>query len=104
MLKVEAKVDIQPYEGEVNVVKLNHWLQHLKVYFSEHNIGEEWKIASAKLKLEGHAHTWWNSCIKTLRLENDPPLTKWEVFKDLIKSQFYSIGYEEAQRIQWHDH
>jgi hypothetical protein len=32
---------------------------------------------------------------KMLRLEGDPPVTKWEVFKTLIKSQFYPIGYKE---------
>jgi hypothetical protein len=36
-----SKVDIKPYQGEINVVKLNHWLQQLEVYFSVHNIDEE---------------------------------------------------------------
>jgi hypothetical protein len=26
----------------------------------------------------------------------------WEVFKNMIKSQFYPIGYEEHQQIVWH--
>jgi len=34
--KVEAKVDIKPYDGEVDVIKMNHWLHKLKVYFSVH--------------------------------------------------------------------
>jgi hypothetical protein len=34
--KVEAKVDIKPYDDEVDVIKVNHWLQKLKVYFSVH--------------------------------------------------------------------
>jgi hypothetical protein len=30
--------------------------------------------------------------METLRLEGDPPITKWEVFKTFIKSQIYPIG------------
>jgi hypothetical protein len=40
--------------------------------------------------------------METLRLEGDPPVTKWEDFKTLIKSQFYPIGYVEDQWIHWH--
>ena len=40
--------------------------------------------------------------MKTLRLESDSPITKWEDFKTLIKSQFYPIGYVEDQWICWH--
>lgn len=55
---MEAKVDIRPYQGEINVVKLNHWLQQLEVYSTIHHIEEEQEILFAKLKLEGHALTW----------------------------------------------
>jgi hypothetical protein len=39
--------------------------------------------------------------METLRLEGDP-VTRWEDFKTLIKSQFYPIGYVEDQWIRWH--
>jgi hypothetical protein len=39
---------------------------------------------------------------ETLRLEGDPPITRWEDFKILIKSQFYLIGYVEEKWIRWH--
>jgi hypothetical protein len=45
LFKVEAKVDIKPYQGEIDVVKLNQWLQQLEVYFNVHNIGEEKNIS-----------------------------------------------------------
>jgi len=41
LYKMEAKVDINPYQGDIDVVKLNHWLQQLEVYFNVHNIDEE---------------------------------------------------------------
>lgn len=33
---------------------------------------EEHKISFAPFKLKGHALTWWQSQIQTLRLEGDP--------------------------------
>jgi hypothetical protein len=54
LFKVKAKVDIQPYHGEINVVKLNQWLQQLKVYFGDHDIGEEQKISFSQLKFKDH--------------------------------------------------
>jgi hypothetical protein len=44
-----------------------------------------------------HALTLWESHIETLRLEGDPQITKWEVFKTLINYQFYGIGYVEDE-------
>ena len=50
LFKMEEKVDINPYQGDIDVVKLNHWLQQLEVYFSVHNINEERKFSFARLK------------------------------------------------------
>jgi hypothetical protein len=41
LFKVEAEVDIKSYQGEIDAIKLNQWLQPLEVYFSAHNILEE---------------------------------------------------------------
>jgi hypothetical protein len=57
VFKMEVKVDINPYQGQIDVVNLNQWLQQLEVYFSVHNIDEETKVPFAQLKLEGHALT-----------------------------------------------
>jgi hypothetical protein len=66
LFNMEAKVDINPYQGEIDALKLNHWLQQLEVYFSIHHIDEEKKISFARLKLEGHALTWWEIHMKHL--------------------------------------
>jgi hypothetical protein len=50
LFKMEVEVDIKPYKGDIDVVKLNHWLQQLEVYFSVHNINEERKFSFARLK------------------------------------------------------
>jgi hypothetical protein len=77
----------------IDFIKLNHWLQQLEVYFSVQNIDKEYKIPFSRLKLEGHALSWWEIHMETLKLEVDPLITKWGVFKTLIKSQFYHVGY-----------
>ena len=50
-------MDINPCQGEIDALKLNHWLQQLEVYFSVHHIDEAQNISFARLKLEGHALT-----------------------------------------------
>jgi hypothetical protein len=40
--------------------------------------------------------------METLRMEVDPPVTRWEDFKTFINSQFFPIEYVEDQWIRWH--
>jgi len=96
---MEAKVNIKSYQGEINALKLNHWFQHLEVYFSIHHINKGKNISFSRLNLESHVLTWWEIHIEIIRLEGNPPVTKWEDFKTLIMYTFYSIGYVEDQWI-----
>lgn len=41
---MEEHVDIKPYQGEIDTLKLNHWLQQLEVYFSVHYVGKDNKF------------------------------------------------------------
>jgi hypothetical protein len=41
---MEAKVDVKKYQGDINALKLNHWLYQLEVYFTIHHINEENRI------------------------------------------------------------
>jgi hypothetical protein len=53
---MEAKVDIElAYQGEINALNLNRWLQQLEVYSSVHNIDEEHKILFSRPKSKGYA-------------------------------------------------
>jgi hypothetical protein len=102
LFNMEWKLNINPYQADNIALKLNHWLQQLEFYFIIHHINEEQKISFTRLKLDGHALTWWEIHTGTLRLEGDLPITRWEDFKALIKSQFYPIRYVEDQWIWWH--
>ena len=53
------------------------------------------------LKMEGHDLTWWEIDVVTQRFESKPSMTNWYMFKELIKSLFYLIGYGEEYRIGW---
>jgi hypothetical protein len=56
-------------------------------------------MSFARMKLDDHALTWWESHMKALSLEGDLQFTRWEDFKTSIKSQFYPIMYVEDQLI-----
>jgi hypothetical protein len=51
------KVDINPYQGEIDALKLNHWLQEIEVYFNVNHIDEEKNKSFSSLKLEREALT-----------------------------------------------
>jgi hypothetical protein len=58
LFNMEEKMDINPYQCDINALKLNHWLQQLELYFIVHHIEEEQNISFVRLKLEGHVLTW----------------------------------------------
>ena len=63
----------------------------MEVYFNVHRVSEEHKITFSPLKLEGHAQILVEIYIETLRLEGDPPITKWEFFKNLSTFIFTTL-------------
>jgi hypothetical protein len=73
----------------------------MEVYFNMHEVTRKQNISFARLKLECHALTWWESDVVNRELGNKPPMIDREVFKNMIKSQLYPIGYEQHQQIVW---
>jgi hypothetical protein len=47
----------------------------MEVYFITHEVTRKQKIAFARLKIEGHALTWWESDAVSRALGNEPPVT-----------------------------
>ena len=66
-----------------------------------HKVIGKKNVVFSWLKIEGHALRWWESDAVSKALGNEPPMTNWEVFKDMIKYQLYPIVYEEHQQIVW---
>nr|CAD1835516.1 unnamed protein product [Ananas comosus var. bracteatus] len=63
--KVEAKIEIPNYDGVVDAEKLDAWLDQLETYFDLYNYSNAEKVTFAKLKLVGHALTWWKATLQT---------------------------------------
>nr|CAD1839449.1 unnamed protein product [Ananas comosus var. bracteatus] len=98
LFKVEAKIKIPNYNGVVDAEKLDAWLDQLETYFDLYNCSNTEKVTFAKLKLVGHALTWWKANLQTSANEE----FTWSQFKRLIHRDFYPMGYEEEQWKCWH--
>jgi hypothetical protein len=74
----------------------------MEVYFNMHEVNGKQNIDFSLLNPEGHVLAWWESDVVRRALGNEPPMIYKEVFKDMIKSHFYPMGYDEHQQIIWH--
>ena len=59
LFKMEKKVDINPYQGDIKALRLNNWLRKLQVYFFVYNIDDDKNMSISRLELQGHTLTWW---------------------------------------------
>jgi len=100
--KVEAKVDIRTFRGEVDAEKVNNWLKQLKVYFQIHYVVNDVdKISFARLKMSGPALLWWESYVETLDHEHLSEISSWNEFKELLRDQFYPLRNHNKQLMKW---
>jgi len=96
--KVEAKVNIPTFGGEVDAEKVNNWLKQLKVYFQIYGVVNDVdKISFSRLNMSGHALVWWESHVETLNHEHFYEISSWNEFKELLRDQFYPLGYHNKQ-------
>jgi hypothetical protein len=91
--KVEVKIGIPTFDGQVNVEVLSSWLKQMEVYFGLYQIQEAQQIYFSHMKMSKHALQWWESYVDAPRIGKMNMITKWEDFKALLKSQFYPIRY-----------
>jgi len=74
----------------------------LEVYFQIHGIVNDVdKIPFAGLKMSGHALVWWESYVETYRDEHLYEISSWNKFKDLLRDQFYPLGYHNKKMMKW---
>ena len=96
--KVEARIDIPTYDGSIDAEKLDSWLSQLETYFDLYGYNSEAKVSFARLKLTNHALTWWKSFLASHPDEE----VSWENFTQLIRKEFYPMGFEEDRWSLWH--
>lgn len=92
--KVEARIEIPAYNGDLSPEELDGWLKSLEVYFSTKGFSKEQRVSFARLRLDGHALIWWEAYTSGL----DAPVTTWKQFTTAIQNQLYPIGYKERLR------
>ncbi|CAL2266527.1 unnamed protein product [Prunus armeniaca] len=96
-LKIDFKVDIPIYKGDVDPEKLDNWIDTLETYFTLYKYSNVQKIKFASLKLSSHALTWW----KSYQRRYDVSKLTWKNFKMLLRKQFYPVGYEDERWYKW---
>ena len=80
-IKVDAKIELPVYNGEINGEKVDEWLDQLESYYALYEYDDAQRLAFARLKLVSHTLVWWNAHLPsrgTSRL-------MWEAFKGLLK-------------------
>ncbi|GJV03437.1 hypothetical protein Tco_1337006 [Tanacetum coccineum] len=98
-LKVEAKIDISTFDGTIDAEKLDSWLDQLETYFTLYGFRSSDKVVFARLKLTSHALAWWNSQLKIMDNEE----INWKKFTQLLRQEFYRMGYVQDRWTQWHN-
>ncbi|KAK1382534.1 hypothetical protein POM88_020269 [Heracleum sosnowskyi] len=93
-LKIDFEVEIPMYDGSVDMEKLDDWIERLETYFTLYGFSSKKKIIFVTLKLSSHALMWWKSYRKNC---NDEKTVLWRKFKELLKNQFYPVGFLEKR-------
>lgn len=65
LAKVDFKIEISMYNGDLDAEKLDFWVDRLESYFSIGRYTHKEKIMLTCLKLNGYAMTWWKSYSKS---------------------------------------
>ena len=101
LLKLDVKIELPMYDGEINVERLDNWIRQMEVYCSVQQIKDEaTQIKLASLRLAGTTLIWWKSKLKngTQQVGNVFPSSK--VFVSTLRKQFYPLGYKENALIE----
>jgi hypothetical protein len=97
--KVEARIDIPTFDGTIDAEKLDSWVDQLETYFTLYGFSSGEKVAFARLKLTSHVLAWWNAFLKT----NDDREISWKEFTQLLRQEFYPMGYSQDRWLRWHN-
>jgi hypothetical protein len=54
------KMDIQMYEGKLDIEEMLDWLRALDKYFDYEDIEEDKKLKHTVTRLKAHATLWWD--------------------------------------------
>ncbi|GLJ17761.1 hypothetical protein SUGI_0309970 [Cryptomeria japonica] len=100
LFKAEVKLDMQLCDAENSSKKLDQWVYQIEVYFNFHHLSPQ-QISFARLKLVGHALTWYESYAHFLKIRKVVLVVKWEDLISLLQKHFYTIYHEEEWVMLW---
>jgi hypothetical protein len=102
--KVQVNFDIPLFEGPIDAIVVDKWLNLLEGYFSVHNFFDREKITFALLKVVPHVKDWWDTYSDQRDTEEYAIFVitpTWDSFMDFIKEQYYLVGSYEDQYTRW---
>jgi hypothetical protein len=59
--KIDVRLDVPLYVGSLDVEKLENWLRQLEINFGCNGLYDGQSIYFARLKMSGHALSWWEA-------------------------------------------
>ena len=102
--KVQVNFDIPVFEGQIDANVVDRWLNLLEWYFSIHDFYDRENITFSLLKAAHHVKDWWETYCEQ-NDKREPSLFStaptWNLFRDDIKEQYYTMGSYEDKYIQW---
>jgi hypothetical protein len=102
--KVQIKLDIPIFEGQIDANVVDKWLNLLEGYFSVHNFLNRENITFALLKVIPHVKDWWETFYEQTKIEEASlfaVMDTWESFRDAIKEQYYLVGSYDDLYTKW---
>jgi hypothetical protein len=102
LLKLDVKLELPIYDGELNAEKLDNWIRHMEVYCRVQQIKDEaTQIKLASLRLAGTTLIWWQSKLQNRMQQVGNVFPSGKIFISALRKQFYHLGYKEKALIEW---
>ena len=102
LLKLDVKIELLVYDGEMNPEKLDNWIKQLEVYCCIQNISnDKTKILLATLRMGGTTLIWWKSKTQIDVKHKGKVISSWSKFLKALRKQFYALGYMQQDVINW---
>jgi hypothetical protein len=99
---LDFKFEFPTYDGELNVEKLDNWINQIEVYCRVQNImDDDARIQLDTLRLSGIALIWWESKMKFDLVEKGKVISSWDKFTRDIRKQLYPLEHMQMEMIEW---
>jgi hypothetical protein len=88
------KMDIQVYEGNLDVEEILDWIRALDTYFDYEYLEEDKKVKHIVTRLKGHATLWWDELQADRRCKGKKKIKSWDRMIVKMKVKFSPKDYQ----------